>query len=601
MKKFTKLTERFLIILLVLCFASSSLLASAQSAKQLEKGKQFYAQEKNEEAMDAFIDVLLNGTRAEVEEANKYLNLIHNRIGGIQTPIEVGVEFQEGVAQRLQDEVNPAVVEQQLREGVQQTQEDIQQVQAGTQQSIEDALAAAGLVPGSAEEAAYRQQLAEQQAYLQEKAYTQAALAQERAAALNADAQQVQQQAYQVQTQTQAAARAAQAEAEQVYTDLTSSSAIQARQIYTNQKLESMREAAIAKLEQTKGVRLYFRNGLPDAIDIDSEILFDGSQFRSSATDVLNEIYTLLALTQGAGYTILPPGSYTDNITLSGIREAMALNSYLVHKGLSSGKISYNMGLYDEEPPAKFANLDGLSIVFDFDADLPSAMPEAASVSKSPLLSMAVVPVSNKIDPSAGEAFAIDFSVIETTNPIESWVFQIIQEASKDTYYVVRQLDGFAPVYHQILWNGRKGIIGPQMECGHYVLALTATDVQGGKRTLRRQVEVTCSDGKTSSKTSSKKTTTSVTAAAANLNYKAARLWNKPGRVMKAKVAAEVTTTEPDVVDPFAPVSSTAETVPAATPDNFDPNAQYNNNVSGQNAGGTDGMYNPYDMPYEEY
>ena len=109
------------------------------------------------------------------------------------------------------------------------------------------------------------------------------------------------------------------------------------------------------------------------------------------------------------------------------------------------------------------------------------------------MLSMAVVPVSNKIDPSAGEAFAIDFSVVETGNAIENWVFQVIQHGADSNYYIVRQLDGFGPVYHQILWNGRKGIIGPELACGKYTLALTATDVEGGRRTLRRQVEVVCS------------------------------------------------------------------------------------------------------------
>ena len=434
-------------------------------------------------------------------------------------------------------------------------------------------------------------------------------------------------QAQQVPSEEEQAAKAQ--EASSTFTDLSTPSALKARQIYTSQKLESMKQAAIAKLQKAQGVRLYFRNGLPDAIDIDSEVLFNGYKFRPEALPVLDEIYTLMALTQGAGYIILPPGSYTDNITLAGIRQAMALNSFLVHKGLSSGKLSYNMGLFDQEPPAKFANLDGVSIVFDFEADLPASMPQAVSVTKLPMLSMAVVPVSNEIDPSAGEAFAIDFSVIETAEPLDNWLFQVVQHAANGGYYVVRQLEGFSPVYHQIVWNGRKGIIGPELACGTYTLALTATDVMGGKRTVRRQIEVAC----TNQQTEKEKTETS--AADKQLNYKTARLWNKPARVMKAAPAPA----EPEVVDPFASTAPAANAADAYAVQNAgvtDPYAAYGAQQQGaadpyaaygtQPQGGVtnpyaapqqtgvsnpyaqqpaaqpaQGVTNPYDMPYEEY
>ena len=406
--------------------------------------------------------------------------------------------------------------------------------------------------------------------------------------------------------------KTAQETASSTFTDLTTPAALKARQIYTSQKLENMKQAAIAKLEKTKGVRVYFRNGLPDAIDIDSEILFNGYKFRQEALPVLDQVYTLMALTQGAGYIILPPGSYTDNITLSGIRQAMALNSFLVHKGLSSGKISYNMGLFDQEPPAKFANLEGVSIVFDFDADLPAALPDATSVSKLPLLSMAVVPVSNKIDPSAGEAFAIDFSVIETQNPLDTWVFQVVQHGTNDSYYVVRQLEGFSPVYHQIVWNGRKGIIGPELACGQYTLVLTAADVQGGKRTIRRQIEVACSAQQAKAKDQKKANATSDTAKSANLDYKTARLWTKPARTMKGAAVAEPEVSEPEVVDPFA--TQTPQQAASAPTDNVVDYSNYGTTpaqtaqpvqqaqapATAQNAP-AQGVSNPYDMPYEEY
>jgi len=550
--------NRVFIALLAVVLACSPLFAAPSPAKQLEKGKQLFEQGKNDEAMDAFIEVLVNGSRTEVEEANQYINRIHNRIGGVDEPVAVDENYQEGAVSHLQTEQDPAVLQKQLEAETAPLVEDVEEVEGAADAQADEAALAA---QRQSEELAHQAQQAQTE--------TGAALA-----------------AY----PTEEAPKNETEEITSTYTELTSPEALKARQLYTEQKLESMQQAAIAKLNKEKGVRLYMRNGQPDAIDIDSSVLFDGYKFRQDAFPILNEVYTLMVLTQGAGYIILPPGSYTDNITLSGIRHAMALNSFFVHKGLSSGKISYNMGLYDQEPPAKFANLDGISIVFDYTAELPASLPDAASINKMPLLSMAVAPVSNKIDTSAGEAFVIDFSVIETESPIESWVFQVVQHGALDTYYVVRQLEGFSSVYHQLLWNARKGVIGRELACGQYTLVLTATDVQGGKRTLRRQVEVTCGGKKAASKAATSAAKSS--SAASKLNYKSPRLWNKPGRIMRATSAAEPEPAEAEnaaYVDPFA-----ANTTPSYTDDSLNsaqPAADYNNQAQG--------VSNPYDMPYE--
>ncbi len=613
---------RFLAALLALSLLTggTALFAASSSAKQLEKGIQLYQANQDEAAMDYLIDVLVNGSRAEVEEANKYINLIHNRMGGIQDPVEVDVNFKEGEARRLQPGQDPAVLEAQMN-AENAPIENYLDSEGLTYTAEQDAVAMKG--QEEAEMLAAQEQ-ARQQALLQQQAQQRALEAQMRSKDRQVQEADVIVEAPGQSTQQETVSTGS------TFTDLSTPSALKARQIYTSQKLDSMKKAAIAKLEKAEGVRVYFRDGLPDAIDIDSDVLFNGYKFRPEAMPLLDEIYTLMALTQGAGYVILPPGSYTDNITLAGIRQAMALNSFLVHKGLSSGKLSYNMGLFDQEPPAKFANLDGVSIVFDFDSELPASMPQAASVSKLPLLSMAVVPVSNEIDPAAGEAFAIDFSVIETAETIDNWLFQVVQHAANGGYYVVRQLEGFSPVYHQLVWNGRKGIIGPELACGTYTLALTATDVMGGKRTIRRQIEVACTNAqpaqKATASTQDKK-----------LNYKTARLWNKPARIMKSAPAQQA---EPEIVDPFATENTATQAADAYAMQNSgvtDPYAAYgagttdpyavpaasaqggvtnpyaapaaqggvtNPYAAQQPAAGqapAQGVTNPYDMPYEEY
>lgn len=553
---------------------NAPLFAATSPEKQLEKGKALFEQEKNDEAMEYFIDVLLSGNRKQVAEANKYVNMIHNRVGGIQNPVEVDVAFKEGEVKRLSDAQTAA---EETQASAQTVAEETQAVAQKTANDATQTLAAAPVAVAQEDEDDDD----------------------ETAAATSATAQ----------------------SSNSTYTDLVSPDALKARELYSQQKLDSMKAAVIERIRNTKGVRIYFRNDLPDAIDIDGDVIFQGTRFNLSAQPLLDDIYSLMALTQGASYIILPAGSYTDDVTLGGIRQAMALNSYFVHKGISSGKIGYNMGLYDQEPPAQFANLEGLSIVFDFDSDLPSAIAQANQISKQPLLSMAVVPVSNEIDPSKGEAFAVDFSVIETVNAVSNWTFQVVQHAKDGKYYVVRQLEGFAPVYHQILWNARKGIIGPELECGKYTLVLTVTDSTGEKKTLRRRITVKCGTQKAA--------VTDEKSLCTKCNYKTARLWTKPGRVMmapKVEKAEEPAAQTTDTVNVTGPTNKSTvniyeETLPAgalddasAAPMPTDPSAYgapettttanpYDAPVAGTAADpyGTTANNNPYDMPYDQY
>ncbi|WP_428078542.1 hypothetical protein [Candidatus Avelusimicrobium faecicola] len=637
---------------------NAPLFAATSPEKQLEKGKALFEQEKNDEAMEYFIDVLLSGNRKQVAEANKYVNMIHNRVGGIQNPVEVDVAFKEGEVKRLSDAQTAAEAQAQqdmllqrsaaadditeasleartvanavaedsqaaaedAKAIAQQTKDEVNAAKAQAKQDAaqvrEDATAALEDAQASAQTVAEETQASAQTAAEETQAVAQNT-ANDAAQTLAAAPVAVAQDDEDEDDETAATAQSSNS----TYTDLVSPDALKARELYSQQKLDSMKAAVIERIRNTKGVRIYFRNDLPDAIDIDGDVIFQGTRFNLSAQPLLDDIYSLMALTQGASYIILPAGSYTDDVTLGGIRQAMALNSYFVHKGISSGKIGYNMGLYDQEPPAQFANLEGLSIVFDFDSDLPSAIAQANQISKQPLLSMAVVPVSNEIDPSKGEAFAVDFSVIETVNAVSNWTFQVVQHAKDGKYYVVRQLEGFAPVYHQILWNARKGIIGPELECGKYTLVLTVTDSTGEKKTLRRRITVKCGTQKAAVADEKSLCT--------KCNYKTARLWTKPGRVMmapKVEKAEEPVAQTTDTVNVTGPTNKSTvniyeETLPAgalddasAAPMPTDPSAYgapettttanpYDAPVAGTAADpyGTTANNNPYDMPYDQY
>ncbi len=654
--KQTKIWNYLAVFFFGLLLVSGTVVVAASSAKQLAKGISLYNQNKDTQAMDYFIDVLVNGNADEVAEANRYIDLIHNRVGGIQTPVEVDVNFKEGEVKVLDEKAQAAVLQAQ-----QAAEEQAAQLKAA--QEAAAAQAEAEKQKALEEVQAQQQALSEQieakkmQAAQQAEQYKEAAqAAQDNLAAdwematatTGQELDNLAEQATQAEQAVEDAAVAAavqspvlaqtepelaatqqedwEAVADQTtaqlnasrndmlttvngtsaFTDLTSPQAIEARELYTAQKIDSMKQAAIQNINDTENVHLYMRDGRPDALEIAPEVIFDKGDFRADSQPLLNSIYELLALTQGAEYVILPAGSYTDDVTLPGIRQAMALNSYLINRGISQGKLHYNMGLVDEEPPARFANLNGLSIVFDYDAKLPTVLEKNANNETAPLLSMAIVPLCHAIDRSLGEAFAIDFSVLETVNPLDNWTLQIIQHGSDGKYYIVRQLEGFSPVYHQILFNGRKGVIGPELPCGKYTLVLTGTDLKGKKQTLRRRVVVKCAEAQnTCDGTCSVKQTA---AAKKELNYKTARLWTKPRRTMYADVVAPAKSEAKAVSTATDTRTKTVRTTTIVEEDN---GAEPVTTTTTVQTGPVAPAYppaadvlptnNPYDMPYDVY
>lgn len=636
----------------LLCVVNNAQAADLSPEKSLEKGIEAYRNHDNSKAMDYFIDVLMNGDAQQQARANNYINAIHNQIGGIESPVEVDLSFPQQPTQTMVDSASNLAnygterLEVLGNEGEIVAQE-VEAIYGAEPKTLTEQIEARQLADyTSADGTPVVQQQTQTQA-IQSLPVMQPTQTVEQPVAspiqANEDVVVLQPAPMQEQqlpedtliitsrepvTQTQYVSTPApqMQPASSTFVDLTSDSAVQARSLYTVQKLQSMTDAVETALKNTPGVHLYLRSdGLPDAIDVDDGVLFKGNSFRPEAFTTLNNIYELLALTQGAGYTILPSGSYTDDVTLSGIRQAMALKSYLVKRGISQGKLSYNMGLVDEEVPAKFSNLKGLSIVFDYDAKLPTRLLENEDKITGPLLSMAIVPPCHAIDRALGEAYAVDFSVLETTEALDNWVLQVVLHGRDGKYYVVRQLEGFSPVYHEILWNGRKGIIGPELPCGKYTFVLTGVDLKGNKQVIRRRVVVKCAEevattgscqtGKCPAVTSTAKT---ITTQSTVLNYKSARLWKKPGRIMRGAEAKEVSMaadvnvegkakasvqTQGDASSTYDSTYTHTKTVrnivttdnsPAETVTTSSSSSYVNEDYGSQGV-----VTNPYEMPYE--
>lgn len=611
---------------------------AASAERQLQKGIEAYQKNDNDKALDYFIDVLMNGNSAQVTQANRYIEAIHNRLGGIQNPVEVDVNFPDQPNQTLIDRTENmanygveklntlAGADPVVSDGPKTLTEQIEERQLADY--VQGAVAPLSAQQGAAVDAAttiQEQAVNGVKATEQDLKAVQQELNSETNAALQSQlpvslgmstsgevstagmiAEQPEEMVSEPEESTAPAS---------VFADLTSPSAIEARNLYTAQKLQSMTQSVVEALTATPGVHLYMRaDGRPDAIDVDDGILFERDAFRPEAFSTLNNIYELLALTQNAKYILLPAGSYTDDVTLPSIRQAMALQSYLVKRGISQGKLHYNMGLVDEEVPTQFSNLKGLSVVFDYDAKLPTRMLDNADNETAPLLSLAIVPPCSAIDRANGEAFAIDFSVLETVDTLDNWTLQVVQHGRDGNYYIVRQLEGFSPVYHQILWNGRKGIIGPELPCGKYTVVLSAVDLKGNKQVIRRRLVVKCNGaatfGSCETDTCKKAKEGKNTAA---LDYKTARLWSKPGRKMRTGQVAQsqAVATQQEQTQSSSTTSNsytvtktvsnivTEDNTPAALT-STQPYAPMPVNAGGYTPAPAAPVNNPYDMPYEE-
>ena len=521
---------KVLSVFCVVCsFALAAFGATALTVQEkLEKGQRLYEAGDYEHAMDNFLDVFVEGNIEQINIANEYVNMIHFKRGGVSTPIRVtydeelevkkeaykqeAKEIQQEIAEGYDNTVNYAresldSAKNEAKDAVEASQQELSQLKKQAQEEIDAQLSYAQAVPQEAQTFAAGVQT------------------EEVAADPKTDSVSAQQELVAVEASQSGEEIIAQ---DKQVNDIEK----QAEIIITD--IASMKEKLISKLNKAEGVNVYLREGEVDAIDIDSSAIFldDKINFSAHGKEILHDIYNLMLISKAPVFVLLPPGSYTDEVNLQGIRQVVALNSYLINMGLSSAKLNFNMGLINEQPPAKFSNLEGISIVFDYD-NSPSLYNRVSDKQAYPILSLGMYP--EKINTELEEIMVIDFSVIETSAPIESWKFQIIQHAKDGKYYIVRQISGADGVYGQVFWNGKKQFFGAALPAGKYTLMLRAKDTQGKEKVVRRKVEIVSNVKEEKIATETPKPVKASKKAV--LDYTTPRLWTKPAKILKNKNA----------------------------------------------------------------
>ncbi len=556
---FMKLRTKIFTMAIGVClFLSSSLFALDNKAEEsLAKGKRLFADGRYEEAMDNFIDVLVSGNSDQIAEANEYVNLIHFDMGGVVAPKQI--PYDEEIAKKQNLGVRSKIL---FNKTPKQEEQNTTTVKKEEWKEVftkepEDTLVEPPSSVPEADPFDYQKKLDEEKKK-QEQAAEAANLKQEDKSTEIKNEQNTEPD---VITETIVVVRPAEQETieEEVTFPRGSKSRVRSLQKKKEKKQrQEMIEEVINRLNSNDDVEVYMRGGRIDAIDITSSSVFTGRYtLGNKGNKILEDIYALMILEDAPAYVILPEGSYTDDVTLQNVRQAIAFNSYLIDRGISPAKMNLNMGFNNQEPPEKFSNLAGLSVVFDYEgkARLKSKLQEK---NLPPVLSLAVYPFK-EITPGADETFVIDFSVMQGASPIKNWNIQIVSHAADDHYYVVKQLSGTGALTYQFFWNGRKRYFGHILPLGKYTIVLRAKDSLGRERVLKRQVILKEMSNKKSkviikteaevakeekikqekvAKEAAKKAKAEKEAKALaewrekekTLDYKQKRLWNMPGR-----------------------------------------------------------------------
>lgn len=488
---------KYIFVALSLCFVFTAAYAASLSVEdKLNKGKALYEEGKYDDAMDNFIDVFVSGNPEQISEANEYVNLIHFKRGGVEAPKQVPYDESLEKARETGHEGKVLFDSRKAREGLED--EPVKEAKKPVAQAQEQAQAQTQPQQEGAN-------VAEPVIYTPEG------------------------------TPVEDNKRVEKIVAESTMPEGDDEEVKALRRESINAQVDAMTNSVLEKLNSYKGINVYMRGGMVDAIDMESSAIFadDGVTFKPEAKEILDEVYSLMILSGTPSFVLLPPGSYTDSVSIQGVRQTVALNSYLINMGVSTAKLSFNMGLTTEQPPAKFSDLDGISIVFDYTAK-PNLKLKSPEKNTPPVLSLGLYPFRS-ITPDMDEGMVADFSVVESFAKVADWTLQIVQHAKDGKYYVVRQLSGSGPVYRQIFWNGKKQYFGQILPIGNYTIILRAKDVDGREKIVRRKVEL-LQTKKAEAKPA--KTAKGAKAAAAGenskLDYTKKRLWSKPEAIRKS-------------------------------------------------------------------
>ena len=250
------------------------------------------------------------------------------------------------------------------------------------------------------------------------------------------------------------------------------------------EKIAGMRRQVLMNLSKSNALKVYMGDPLPRAVTINPQFFFaNETVFKANTSAALSDLAGLIFTLGKANVLILPEGTVEGDVKIKSIRQAIALNSYLVSRGISQSRIDVNLTGAEIKFPKELTNISGMIILFNYEK--PPLLKVSDDVqSKGPKVSLGIFPTAISVQKNEGAL--VEFSVFESAAGKPTWKFEIFSVQADNTIISLQKVDGYGPQYNQSYWNGRKNFFGASYPSGKYMFSITATDSDGRETNLRR-------------------------------------------------------------------------------------------------------------------
>ena len=251
-----------------------------------------------------------------------------------------------------------------------------------------------------------------------------------------------------------------------------------------SEKISEMRRQVLLDMGKSNALKIYMGDPLPRAVTINTQYFFaNETVFKANASAALSNLAGLIFTLGKANVLILPEGTVEGDVKIKSIRQAIALNSYLVSRGISPSRLDVNLTGGEIKFPKELTNISGMIILFNYDKP-PLLKVNDDVQSKGPKVSLGVYPTAISVQKNEGAL--VEFSAFESAAGKPTWKFEIFSVQPDNTILSLQKVDGYGPQYNQSFWNGRKNFFGAPYPSGKYMFSITATDTEGRETNLRR-------------------------------------------------------------------------------------------------------------------
>lgn len=255
-------------------------------------------------------------------------------------------------------------------------------------------------------------------------------------------------------------------------------------------KMDQLRGELLWRLGEINGVKVYEGAGGLKAIVLDPAVFFDGTgkaTLRPGVSAALDLLSGLIFTAGNANCLVLPEGTALEEVSLGGIRRAMALYSYLESRGHSAARMEVRLTGTSISLPKEVMDVSGIIVLFDYLNPPKLKIPED-NRGKGPKVSLGIYPA--EIRTKSNEGAVVEFSVQERAGVSPEWKFEIFGMLKDGTRLPLREISGSGARFSQTYWNGRRRFFGAAYPAGKYIFKVTAVDLDGHEVSVSRKLVV---------------------------------------------------------------------------------------------------------------